>query len=429
MRAALVAALLLATNVAGAAPVRQSQTTLHPGIVSELWDDSAIPATIHLIKVDLTSAEIAVYATREQDKGITTSEYAQRVGAAVAINGDAFALATYTPRGLAIGGMAPWSSTADDATSAVFHFARAGEVTQAAIEVPETMVAATDLPDGTEGAVSGRPLLVRSGTATTQFDCNDSVTLACQRAPRSAIGVSQAGDAMWLVVVDGWQQDSLGMTAAELGAFLQARGAYMAMALDGGSSSALVLDGALASSPSDGVERTVANHIAVKYGALPKGELFGLICKHSVVGCGDDSSRWITGATVTLDDGRSMPSASDAHYDFANVTLRLACVTVKKTGYLTKTQCRQVDQAGQLNYNSVAMFEGSDALDAGVDDAPGTEPDAGSGRDVVPGDTTPDATDPGGCCDAGRSGSGSLLLAVATAWFLGRRRGTTDVGT
>ena len=65
---------------------------------------------------------------------------------------------------------------------------------------------------------------------------------------------------MWLAVTDGWQAGSIGMTAAELAAFLGERGAYVAIALDGGSSSALVVDGALISSPSDGVERTVANH-------------------------------------------------------------------------------------------------------------------------------------------------------------------------
>ena len=47
---------------------------------------------------------------------------------------------------------------------------------------------------------------------------------------------------MWLVMVDGWQASSIGMTADELAAFLLARGAYIAMALDGGSSSALVLE-------------------------------------------------------------------------------------------------------------------------------------------------------------------------------------------
>jgi uncharacterized protein (TIGR03382 family) len=430
MKLVAVAALLVAAPAA-AAPSRQSTTTPHPGITFEEWADSAIPAKIHLVAIDLTSSEIAVYATKEQDKGITTSDYATRISSQVAINGDSFAVATYTPTGLAIGGMAPWSNTADSATSAIFHFARDGERTVAAIEVPETVLAAADLPDGTEGAVSGRPLLVRSGVAATQFDCNDAVTLACQRAPRSAVGVDHAGNTMWLVVVDGWQNGSLGMTAAELAAFLQARGAYMAMALDGGSSSALVMDNVLASSPSDGVERSVANHIGVKYGALPKGELFGLICKHSVVGCGTDSSRWIAGAKVTLDDGRVVMSGSDASYDFPNVTLRLACVTVKKTGYLTKTQCRQVDMAGQLNYNSVAMFEGTDVQDAGVADAPGPDIDATPAGDGAMTDGGNGFQSPGGgCCDAGHDGPGSsVVLAALGAWLLRRRRGTTKPGT
>ena len=426
----VVLAVLAAATPALATPVRQSSTTPHPGITEELWTDSAIPATIHLIKVDLTSSEIAVYATKEQDKGITTTDYAQRVGAQVAINGDAFTLSTYTPRGLAIGGQAPWSNTADDATSAVFHFARQGERTYAAIEVPETIVTPMTLPDGTEGAVSGRPLLVRSGVVTATFDCNDPVTLACQRAPRSAAGVSQTGDTLYLVAVDGWQQGSLGMSAAEVASFIQARGAFMAVALDGGSSSTLVVDDAVINAPSDGVERTVANHIGVKYGALPKGELFGLICKHSVIGCGTDSTRWISGAKVTLDDGRSVISGSDASYDFPNVTLRLACVTVKKTGYLTKTQCRQVDQAGQLNYNSVAMFEGTDTLDAGVMDAPGPDIDAAptgdGGNDGGNGNNGPPG---GGCCDAGPNAAGSsAILAAFGAFFLRRRRGTTGSG-
>lgn len=429
MKVVALAALLVAAPAA-ATPSRQSTSSPHPGITFDEWSDPAIPASIHLVKIDLTSSEIAVYATKEQDKGITTSEYATRISAQVAINGDSFAVATYTPTGLAIGGMAAWSNTADSATSAIFHFLRSGERTYAAIEVPETVMAVTDLPMGTEGAVSGRPLLVRSGVAASQFDCSDAVTLACQRAPRSAVAVDQAGNTMWLVVVDGWQNGSLGMTAAELAAFLQARGAYMAMALDGGSSSTLVMDGALASSPSDGVERSVANHIGIKYGALPKGELYGLICKHSVVGCGGDSSRWIVGAKVTLDDGRFVYSGSDASYDFQNVTLRLACVTVKKTGYLTKTQCRQVDMAGQLNYNSVAMFEGSDTLDAGVADAPGPDIDATPTGDGTSGDGGNGYTPPGGgCCDAGHRGPGSsLLLAALCAWLLRRRRGTTELG-
>src|SRR5690242_6323018 len=87
MKLVAVAALFVAAPAA-AAPSRQSTTTPHPGITFEEWADPAIPANIHLVAIDLTSSEIAVYATKEQDKGITTSDYATRISSQVAINGD-----------------------------------------------------------------------------------------------------------------------------------------------------------------------------------------------------------------------------------------------------------------------------------------------------------------------------------------------------
>src|SRR5690606_20415060 len=183
--------------------------TPYPGIQRETWTDAAIPARIRVMRVDLTSSEIALYATAESDRGTTTTEFASRKGAQVAINGDAFAVNGYVPRGLAIGDFNPWSNTADDAASAVFHLRRVGERTYAGILPPETIVAPADLPDGTEGVIGGRPLLVRQSQVETAFDCNDPVTLACVRAPRTAIGVSPDGNTLWLVVVDGWQSGSL----------------------------------------------------------------------------------------------------------------------------------------------------------------------------------------------------------------------------
>jgi exopolysaccharide biosynthesis protein len=402
----------------------------YPGIHRETWDDSAIPARVRLVRIDLTSSEIALYATAENDRGMTTSDYAARKGAQVAINGDAFAVNGYTPRGLAVGDSNSWSNTSDDIASAVFHLRRSGERTVAAIEPPETLVGVAELPPGTEGVISGRPLLVRQSQVETSFDCNDQVTLACVRAPRTAIAVSPNGNVLWLAVVDGWQSGSLGVTASELAAFLRDRGAGMAMALDGGSSSTLVLAGDVISSPSDGVERTVANHLAVKYGSLPKGELYGLICKDSVIGCATAvPSRKISGASVALDDGRQIVTDTSGQYDFLNVTARLACVTVRKTGYLTKTQCQQV-APGQINYNSVALYEGVDPPDAGV----GPGEDAGIGVDAtVPTDgRTGDGGnniggDGPGCCETGGS-TPNPVLVVVVALFLVRRRGTTAAG-
>ncbi len=423
--ATLLLALLAAEARAGFGMTTSSDP--YAGIHRETWVDPAIPARLHLIRVDLTSSEIALYATAENDRGMTTSDYAARKGAQVAINGDAFAVSGYTPRGLAVGDSNSWSNTSDDPASALFHLRREGERTVAAIEPPETLVGLAELPDGTEGVISGRPLLVRQSQVETTFDCNDQVTLACVRAPRTAIAVSPTGNVLWLVVVDGWQSGSVGVTASELAAFLRDRGAGMAIALDGGSSSTLVVAADVVSSPSDGVERTVANHLAVKYGSLPKGELYGLICKDSVIGCASAvPNRKISGATVTLDDGRQITTDTSGAYDFLNVTARLACVTVRKTGYLTKTQCQQV-APGQINYNSVALYEGVDPPDAGV----GPGEDAGIGVDATvatdgrTGDGGNDFKGDGpGCCETGRS-TPNAVLVVVVALFLVRRRGTT----
>ena len=413
--AALAAAAAVAAPgaPAAAAPALSSQRDPHPGIRYELWVDAAVPARIHLVRIDLTSQEIALYATKEADRGRTTRQLSDLLDAQVAINGDAFAVAGYVPRGLAIGDATPWSNTSDDEHTALLHLRRVGEPaigherTLAAISTPEIIATPATLPDGTQGAIGGRPLLVRNGAVEAQFDCNDPVTLACTRAPRSAAALSADGNTLWLATVDGWQAGSLGLTAAELAAFLRGRGAHAALALDGGSSASLVLDGVVVSTPSDGVERPVANHLAIKYGALPAGSLVGLICRDDVFACRDDVTLRLPGATVTLDDGRVRTSDANGFYSFTGITPRLACVTVKLAGYKTRVQCQTVG-AGLQTYNSVALTMGVDPPDAGAPaDAPPAEPlpDGGTGPrpDGGGGFTEPG---PGGCCEAGRIRAG-----------------------
>jgi hypothetical protein len=388
-----------------------------------------VPWTAHVIKLDLTNAEIGVYATPPDQAGETTSAFSKALKAQVAINGDSFAAAGYVPLGLAMGGSTPWTNTSDDSVTAVLHFQRLGERTSATIAPPEAITTFANLPAGVEGVISGRPLLVRAGAATAQFDCTDPVAIPCERAPRTAVALAADGNTMWLVVVDGYATASLGMLDSELASFLVARGADKAIALDPGSSSTMVVDGTLASAPSDGVERTVANHLAVKWGSLATGTLVGFTCKDAVFTCGDHPEQQLSGVKITLDDGRTQTTGTPAFYQFDNVTQRLACVTAKLSGYISVHQCAQMMGSG-TTYNSIQMFKGTNPLDAGVTDAGTGDDDVDGGVLSSGGDDAGNAeTGPGrgGCCDAGGRSHlpAGMLVIVLVTWFLTRRRGTT----
>ena len=82
------------------------------------------------------------------------------------------------------------------------------------------------------------------------------------RAPRTAVGVTKEGHIL-LVVVDGRQDHSIGMTLSELAAFMQEWGAVDAMNFDGGGSSEMVVNGAVVNKPSDGRERLVGDALII----------------------------------------------------------------------------------------------------------------------------------------------------------------------
>jgi len=90
--------------------------------------------------------------------------------------------------------------------------------------------------------------------------------------PRSAIGVSRDGRFMFLMVIDGRQPGfSEGATTAETAEWMRKLGAWNALNLDGGGSTALVIEGLEGrprvlnrpSGPPAGTERKVANHLGV----------------------------------------------------------------------------------------------------------------------------------------------------------------------
>lgn len=107
------------------------------------------------------------------------------------------------------------------------------------------------------------PMLVKQGNVfvTTKLEEFGS-DVAGGRAPRTAVALTQEGRIL-LVVVDGRQALSKGMTLVELALFLRELGAVQAMNLDGGGSSEMIVKGRIVNKPSDGKERRVGNALAV----------------------------------------------------------------------------------------------------------------------------------------------------------------------
>ena len=126
-----------------------------------------------------------------------------------------------------------------------------------------------------QGAVGGGPLLVQDGQIA-----NDPHPPAERerygRFPVAGVGIDREGRTLMLTLVDGRQPRlSIGLTQAQLAAYMLRMGAFQAMAFDAGGSATMVarLPGqalpSVVNSPSDGRERSVADALLVFSTAIP----------------------------------------------------------------------------------------------------------------------------------------------------------------
>jgi exopolysaccharide biosynthesis protein len=109
-------------------------------------------------------------------------------------------------------------------------------------------------------------VLVERGKKVVETQSKFSTT----RHPRTAVGVSDGGRKLILVVVDGRKPErSVGLSLDELAELILQLGCDDALNLDGGGSSTLVLRNpqtnelVTVNSPSDGKQRPVANVLGV----------------------------------------------------------------------------------------------------------------------------------------------------------------------
>lgn len=117
--------------------------------------------------------------------------------------------------------------------------------------------------DKTVHVLGAGPMLVKNNSVflTTKVEEFGS-DVAGGRAPRTAIGIKADGHIL-AVVVDGRQENSIGMSLLELALFMQELGAKDAMNLDGGGSSEMVVKGRIVNTPSDGRERRVGDALVI----------------------------------------------------------------------------------------------------------------------------------------------------------------------
>lgn len=125
-------------------------------------------------------------------------------------------------------------------------------------------------------AVAAGPALVMDGRVhVTTYEEVFFGTSIPQTHPRSAAGITRKGDLI-LMVVDGRQPASRGVTLKELAELMRERGAVEALNLDGGGSSTLVVNNVLMNRPTGSeFEREVMSALAIFCGKDSAGTNVG----------------------------------------------------------------------------------------------------------------------------------------------------------
>ena len=234
------------------------------------------PMIAHVLTIDRRVKGIEFLVTPPDDEGArplkarTTSQFLREFGVQIAINGDNFE---------------PWWSRGpadyyphDGDPVSPFGFAASSGKVYSIDDLEEVGVRPTlyinrrnvlsfnDRPNRVHHAISGERMIVLKGNVAPDLDPGGP-------EPRTALGLNRNGRYVYIVVVDGRQPFySEGATFVELAEILIEQGAFMAMALDGGGSSTLVVEGEdgsprILNSPIDhlipGTERPVGNHLGI----------------------------------------------------------------------------------------------------------------------------------------------------------------------
>ncbi len=244
--------------------------------------DPLAPLVIHSLRIDLSAEEISFLVTpgnhkeEENVRAQPTSGFLKNQGVQMAINGSFF-----TP----FRGDEPYYHLINDFVNVRGLSISNGDTYS--VDYPERPVLcvsessveirASGCPPSAIQGIAGNAIILEGGTIV---DVPSSVSPSVNtREPRTAVALDAERKTMWLIVVDGRQENySGGVTYKELAGLAKALGASTVLNMDGGGSTTMVMEGTdgqpqILNAPIDRGElmreRIVANHLGVY--ALPLG--------------------------------------------------------------------------------------------------------------------------------------------------------------
>ena len=249
MRSLLVAALLVGTL----APAEAADTWSDPFPGVRRLRRVTTNQNINVLVVDLCAPGVSVRATATGERQRTVSSFGTAVNAQAAVNGDFFSFDTYSTNGPAMSNGVLWGG-ADGTYVAPIQFG----ANQVAIPAHG---GTTGVASWAREVVGGHPSILVGGMRRD----NNGDSLCTARHPRTALGFNADRTKLYLAVIDGRATTRIGMTCDEMVTLFQGLGATDAVNLDGGGSSAMWLAGTgVLNNPSDGQQRVVANHLAIR---------------------------------------------------------------------------------------------------------------------------------------------------------------------
>jgi exopolysaccharide biosynthesis protein len=252
-RLAALAFLLVLESVGGLSSARAAERVTKP-----YKDVTHIHRTdnsqdYHLVV--LKPRAMDVVATDQDQAWSVVSEFAQKVGAQIAINANFFSKTESC--GVTAGDGHLWTAVYEGCAMTMAFF-RDGRASIIEGKVRKDGVLSPTL--GLLAAVSGRPRLVEASKPSPPVE--KFVTV---RHPRTALGLKKDGTLV-ILVADGRREAALGFTGPEMSDIFLREGVVDAINLDGGGSTTLYIEseGGVQNKPSDGHERVVVNQLGFR---------------------------------------------------------------------------------------------------------------------------------------------------------------------